>query len=537
MKPPSHEKLNREETLAVAPAAEQEMSPARIQGQVIAERYELIEKLGSGGMSTVFKVRHIHLNKVLALKLLQQVSESSVQRFQVEARAATLLEHPNIIRVYDFGITSGQPYMAMDCIQGESLSDCLKKTGALPVSRLCRLFGQICGALAHAHEQGVVHRDLKPSNIILKSNEIGEEQAIVLDFGIAKILDLGQTPSRKDLTRTGDIFGTPLYMSPEQSQGQKVDARSDIYSLGCVMYEAATGTPPFQGDSVYEIIHKQITEAPAPFPEHLRKTRAGRRMEALILKSLAKSPADRQKYMLELASELKGIENDDGGLWSDLKVISSIFQGRLKAAERRSVLLKMALRMTSALACLLSVLLFILPGEISKTQAQLNHERRVIEATSALFDVRDNGGTPEKMFPRMKRLQHLCQPDPEQAAACREVLVPIRKALRESDEAVHLVENGSLSGGLGLKEIKHGTHAVVSMVECWSEAALKVTKIVIRAQDRISTWDQKLKVIGFLFDFSRIAAPFCELALAVLFLKRWRKGREVKAPPGNAAGS
>src|SRR5262249_1287510 len=153
--------------------------------------------------------------------------------------------------------------------------------------------------------------------------------------------------AQQNLTQTGDVFGTPKYMSPEQSLGQKVDERSDIYSLGCVLYEAATGKPPFEGDSVYHTIHKQISESPPPFPAELRKTSAGKRLEALVLKALAKAPSDRHKYMLELASELKAIENKDGGFWSDLRSLSAIqFTGRLRATDRKNVLSKAALQLT-----------------------------------------------------------------------------------------------------------------------------------------------------------------------------------------------
>ncbi len=241
-------------------------------GTVFAEKYEIKDLLGSGGMSTVYKAYHKFLNKEVAIKVLKgntASSTDSLKRFQREARATGSVEHPGIVSINDFGLApDGRAFLVMDYLPGESVSDLLDRVGPLTVPHVVALASQICDALAAAHEGGVVHRDLKPSNIMLVNYDDGTAQAKIVDFGLAKIIDEDSRASKK-ITRTGDCFGSPLYMSPEQCMGKSVDHRSDLYSLGCILYETLTGYPPIMGDSAADTIRRQVTERPAPLPSDI----------------------------------------------------------------------------------------------------------------------------------------------------------------------------------------------------------------------------------------------------------------------------
>ena len=166
---------------------------------IFDEKYRVLEKIGEGGMSTVYKVQHILLNKTLALKVLHQMKGESLLRFHQEAKASSLLEHPNIVRVHISGIANGLPYMTMDYLEGLPLCDFNKSAGTLSIERMSRIFGQICSALAHAHERGIIHRDIKPSNIIVRTLEDGFEQAVVVDYGIAKVINEVEAPDASTL--------------------------------------------------------------------------------------------------------------------------------------------------------------------------------------------------------------------------------------------------------------------------------------------------------------------------------------------------
>jgi serine/threonine protein kinase len=274
-------------------------------GQVLDNQYEIISLIGQGGMSVVYKARHNMLRKIVAIKTMLpslMVHPFAMQRFQQEAQAASNIVHTNVITIYNFGITpENQPYLVMDYLEGKSISELLAHHKVLSVSRATNIFLQVANALAHAHKKGVIHRDLKPSNIILI--EQGEKKDVVqiVDFGIAKMLTQdGQ--EALNLTQTGEVFGSPLYMSPEQCKGEKLDHRADIYSLGCLMYETLVGHPPLQGDNTLEVLYKHINEVPRhmsskshPIPPKL---------EAIVFKALAKSPASRYQSMDDLENDL-----------------------------------------------------------------------------------------------------------------------------------------------------------------------------------------------------------------------------------------
>lgn len=283
-------------------------------GQLFAEQYEIISVLGKGGMSVVYKARHKLMDRIVAIKLLQgDADELAMARFQLEAKAASSLNHPNIITVYDFGIINKQAYLVMDCLDGTDLGEVLLKETRLPFDRSVRIFRQVCEGLEHAHSKGIVHRDLKPSNLCLVKGEYGAEQVKIVDFGIAKILS---EPGKQqtELTQTGAIFGSPLYMSPEQCLSQPLDIRSDIYSLGCVMYETLTGVPPHQGDTPFSTMTRHISAAAPPFEKAAPDIHINKNMEAIVFRCLEKKREDRYQTAAEILADLPRILPTSGSL-------------------------------------------------------------------------------------------------------------------------------------------------------------------------------------------------------------------------------
>jgi tRNA A-37 threonylcarbamoyl transferase component Bud32 len=227
-------------------------------GTIIDGRFEIVDFLGEGGMGTVYSARHKAMDRQIALKLLKSnlvAEENKVARFRNEARVLSGLDHPNIIAVHAIGIAeTGQPYMAMDIVTGDSLSDAIAKRGPFPQDEALRVCIQICKGLQYAHEKKVIHRDIKPSNIILTEDAGHTSVAKLVDFGIAKMLD-SESPQ---LTQTGMALGSVFYLSPGQFEGRVADASSDIYSLGCTLYEMLTGEPPFNAETAFEtaMMHK-----------------------------------------------------------------------------------------------------------------------------------------------------------------------------------------------------------------------------------------------------------------------------------------
>lgn len=275
-------------------------------GLLISSKYRIVSELGRGGMGAVYLVDHVQLHAQFALKTINptKTNETSLARFQKEARAASLLDHPGLVKVHDFGLVGTQPYFVMDLVRGESLADRIKKTGPLSIEDALHMLIQVSLALGYAHEKGVIHRDLKPSNIMLPTHGTGEQQIKIVDFGIAKVLnDTGDS-----VTKTGEIFGSPLYMSPEQCLGQDVDQRSDIYSLGCVAFEALTGLPPFLSDSALFAMLKHQSEVPPTLKEATLGKEFPADVERVIARLLEKEPGRRYQNLYSLAGDLNKIK-------------------------------------------------------------------------------------------------------------------------------------------------------------------------------------------------------------------------------------
>ncbi len=267
--------------------------------QSLDHKYENLGLLGEGGMSVVYKMRHRVLNKVFAVKFLRSAcakSESAVKRFPLEAKATSQLAHENIIGIHEYGFAAdGSPYLVMDFIDGPSIADVLKKQKTIPECFARRIFRQTAEALAHAHDHGILHRDIKPGNVLLTPDGDGVLNAKLVDFGLAKFLN-GDAPSQ-DLTQSGEIVGSPLYMSPEQCCGKILDQRSDIYSLGCLMYEAICGKPPFHGSSVFDTMHMHLHDE----PHEPNRSLCSSTLSNIIYRCLRKNPDQRFGSAGELA--------------------------------------------------------------------------------------------------------------------------------------------------------------------------------------------------------------------------------------------
>ncbi|HEY9775043.1 MAG TPA: protein kinase [Planktothrix sp.] len=293
-------------TVAVCPRDGTALIKPIEQDSNFLNKYEFLGTIGSGGMGVIYKARQVVMDKVVAIKMLHQhlVSPEAFRRFQLEGHAAGMLSHPNIIAIYDLGITdSDQPYMVMEFVDGITLSQLIASGQTLTVARFAKIFLQVCDGLAHAHGRNVLHRDIKPSNIMLVRAKDGTEQVRIMDFGIAKIVDDTVFGGQK-LTKTGDAIGSPLYMSPEQGKGGAVDGRSDLYSLGCVMYEVLSGKPPFMGSTTMETLLKHFNERPVPLTR-VKTHRIEPEQDAMVMKLLQKDPALRYQSMSELMNDLQ----------------------------------------------------------------------------------------------------------------------------------------------------------------------------------------------------------------------------------------
>ncbi|MEO1232300.1 MAG: protein kinase [Myxococcota bacterium] len=286
----------------------------RLIGTSLDGKYKIIKKIGEGGMGSVYIANQESIDRKVAVKvLLSKLAEDeiAVKRFQQEARAISKMSHPNTVTIYDFGQVEetedeGQKlYIVMEYLKGATLTQVLRKEGALTGPRASRIMRQICASLSDAHGAGIIHRDLKPDNIFLSELGVEKDFVKVLDFGVAKLADSEHSGT---LTQTGMIFGTPKYMSPEQAEGKPIDYRADIYALGVVLYELLSGKPPFVADTPVGLLLKHISEPPRPFAEVAAERNVDPRLERIVMRALEKHPDRRQQQVTELAGELEDYE-------------------------------------------------------------------------------------------------------------------------------------------------------------------------------------------------------------------------------------
>lgn len=283
------------------------------QGEIIGGRYKVLSLLGKGGLGLVYRVEQIILGEELALKTIHKtfLTDTTIKRFEQEARTAFAVNHANIIAVKAFGLLDDQtPFLAMEIVNGETLAELLQDSGPLPIEAALPIIIQVCFGLAHAHDCGIVHRDIKPSNImLLKDLAIGTEGSVkILDFGIAKFSHR-EGGEIQALTKTGEIFGSPLYMSPEQGLGTTVDHRSDIYSLGCVIFEALSGKAPFVGNNALVTLMMHQSDPTPSLGAACQKEDIPQELEKIVAKMLAKQPNERYQNLGTVAHDLAAIVN------------------------------------------------------------------------------------------------------------------------------------------------------------------------------------------------------------------------------------
>ncbi|MFN2543850.1 MAG: Stk1 family PASTA domain-containing Ser/Thr kinase, partial [Actinomycetota bacterium] len=263
--------------------------------KVLSERYELESQLGSGGMATVYRGTDRVLSRAVAVKVLSAAharDEAFVERFRREAQSAARLNHPGVVAVFDTGDDGDDHYIVMELVEGRTLADVLEERGPLPPHEAAAIAEQIAVALSVAHGEGIVHRDVKPGNVML--TQAGEVK--VVDFGIAR------ASTSDSITKTTSVLGTANYLSPEQAQGHPVDERSDVYSLGVVLYEMLAGRPPFQGDSAVSVAYKHVQEQPLPPSRHNPEVPA--ELDAVTMKALSKDPAQRYPSAEAMGADL-----------------------------------------------------------------------------------------------------------------------------------------------------------------------------------------------------------------------------------------
>src|SRR5256884_536643 len=266
-------------------------------GQVLADRYHIMKKLGEGGMGQVYLAEHVKMGRRSAIKVMNPSmvhDPEAVARFNREASNASRISDAHVCAIYDFGETpEGLIYLAMEFIEGEPLTELVRREGALSLARAADIAIQVAAALQAAHDLGIVHRDLKPDNIMLTRSRDGADAVKVVDFGLAKAV--GGEGGGQKVTRTGLVVGTPEFMSPEQLSGDKLDGRSDVYSLGLVLFNMLTGTLPFAADSVQEAMIKRLTDEPADLIEVRPDLHFPPGLQQVVDTALARSPVDRSR--------------------------------------------------------------------------------------------------------------------------------------------------------------------------------------------------------------------------------------------------
>jgi eukaryotic-like serine/threonine-protein kinase len=278
--------------------------------EILGGQFRVLEKVGTGGMGSVYKASQPAMNRMVAIKILHPKlagRKDLTSRFRREARAMSQLTHPNTAKVFMYGEAEedGSLYIVMEMLEGRNLNQTVRKEGPMPAERAIPILIQVCGALQEAHDLGIVHRDLKPENIFLSRQGGIQDYPKVLDFGLAKVTERQMQPGSVILTQEGMVFGTPEFMSPEQAQGRVLDARSDIYSLAVILYEVLTGKLPFSARTPMEYIQKHVMEPAIPLNQRVPERTFPKGLEDVLARALRKKPDERFQSAAEFGEALR----------------------------------------------------------------------------------------------------------------------------------------------------------------------------------------------------------------------------------------
>ena len=279
--------------------------------EILDGQFRILQRIGAGGMGSVYRAEEPAMGREVAIKILHdrlKGRQDLVSRFRREARAMSQLSHPNTVRVFRYGeLDDGSLYIVMELLEGRNLNQTVRRMGPLSMEKAIPILVSVCQALHEAHEMGIVHRDLKPENIFICNQAGLKDYPKVLDFGLAKVTEAQMQPGSLILTQEGMVFGTPEFMSPEQARGQTLDARSDIYSLACILYEALTGKLPFEAQTPMEYVGKHVTAEPIPISERVPDRTFPPELWRVIKKALAKHKDDRYQSAIAFADELSAL--------------------------------------------------------------------------------------------------------------------------------------------------------------------------------------------------------------------------------------
>lgn len=349
-------------------------------GQVLNGRYRLLELIGKGGMAAVYKAEHLGMPLPVAVKMLLpdiEEDELMVERFVREAKTSGRATHPHVVQLMDYGqAEDNSRYIVVEYLDGQSLAQLLKKEEQLSVERVVHIASQICEALDDSHRKNIIHRDLKPSNIMLIQQDDKDDFVKVVDFGLAKI----NGGDSQRLTQTGELFGSPIYMSPEQCRGLPLDGRSDIYSLGIMMYEALAGKAPLVGDNIVATITKHLHESPQSFKTVRADLYVPARLEAVILKALAKDPCDRFATMGEFREALKVAVPGPLDAVGLRKLNSYMLPGMLNSlSERTSLLIALSMVVMIIVVCATAAVTTFLKSRHHSTAVQVRSNHSAME--------------------------------------------------------------------------------------------------------------------------------------------------------------
>ena len=346
-------------------------------GIEVAGQFRIVEKIGKGGMGAVYRAEQPDMNRYVAIKILHSrylTRSDLVSRFRREARAMSQLSHPNTARVFLYGqLDDGACYFVMEHLVGQNLAQIVRSEGAMKPKRAMRIMTQVCGALEEAHQAGIVHRDLKPENVFVTSQGGIRDFPKVLDFGLAKVTERQMRPGSMVLTQQGMVFGTPEFMSPEQAHGKTLDARSDIYSLGIILYELLTGKLPFDAKQPIEFIQLHVNATPIPLSERLPEATFPPGLEEVVMAALAKNPEDRYASAAEFAAALDSVLQVEAGERGSITLPTPVpaaplpepappIGGQRSPEKRKAPWVMLGLGVVLAVAGVIALLAFLAPG-------------------------------------------------------------------------------------------------------------------------------------------------------------------------------